>query len=541
MAGASPNAGISTVPAATGGVDFYNSLFGMPPENAIQLINWWPEVYGCSHRKGYRHWAGGIEDHPIGSLYTYHTNSSTGGSYLYAFSNGSMWDVSQADTAYPAPARTAVVTGLSTDIWQATMFANSGKTNKVFVSGQDNPIWLHQTAPPAVIYDRLIAGDGIVPGTISGFDPKNAIDVTIHQSRLWFVEKDTGYGWYLEPNVAYGVASVFDFTPLFKRGGYLQSLATWTVDDGDGADDLLVAFSSEGDVAVYKGIDPSGDLSTWSLQGVYYAGAPLKGHRFHCKVSGDLKFLTQQGLVSMNDMLTSTRVVSPQSNVEAQPVQQFLAEQASVFGGLEGWDMKFVSSINMLLINIPGVTVDGDLQVAENVVNTKWSTFRSMNMTCICADFQDVFFFGSTLGNVMQGWTGNSDHVNVFNLPAGNPITAVVQQAYNYFGTPATNKQVGMYRPNFLLGGDLQWKSSINYDFEFATAEVPGSSLSIGTPRWDQAIWDDARWAGGQRVQKEWAQAQGYGFAASLSMATRSSGPVTWVNTDWTIKSGGVL
>ena len=82
--------------------------------------------------------------------------------------------------------------------------------------------------------------------------------------------------------------------PLFKRGGYLQSLATWTVDDGDGSNDLLVAFGSEGDVAVYGGTDVD-TADAWTLQGVYYAGAPIAGHRFHCKVNGDLKFLTDEG------------------------------------------------------------------------------------------------------------------------------------------------------------------------------------------------------------------------------------------------------
>jgi hypothetical protein len=464
---------------------------------------------------------------------------------LYAFTGISpdavMYDVTSTDSAYPPPVRTPVVTGLSTDIWQATMFATGGGTQKVFVSGQDNPIWLHQTSPPAVVYDRLTAGNGTDPGTISGVNPASWVDVTIHQKRLWFVEKDTTVGWYsVEPDNVYGVYKSFDFGPLFKRGGFLQSLATWTVDDGEGSDDLLVAFGSEGDVAVYKGTDVETE-GQWALQGVYYAGPLLQGHRFHAKVAGDLKFLTQQGLVSMNDMLTSTRVISPQSNVEAQPIQQFLAEQAGLFGFLPGWDMKFIAAINLLLINIPGVTQDGDLQLAENIVNSKWTTFRGMDMTCICPDYQEVFFFGNSVGHVLQGWTGNADHVNVFNDPAGTPVTALAQQAYNYFGTPGNNKQVGMYRPNFLLSADLAWKSLIAYDFTFQTPVTPDAGVGGISPLWDSAIWDASFWAGGLRAQKDWAQAEGYGFAGSLSIATRSSGEVTWVNTDFTMKPGGIL
>lgn len=525
-------AGITTVPSPVGGVDYFSSLFGMPPENAIQLVNWWPEVYGCTHRKGFREWQRGLGG-PVGSIFSYHSRS--GQDLLYAFAGDSMFDVTPLNGTPDD-----VVTGLSTSIWQATMFANSAGTHKVFVSGQDDPIWIHQTLPPAVIYDRLIAGDGTDSGTIAGIDPRVFIDVTIHQRRLWFVEKDTTFGWYLPPDQVYGVAKMFDFGPLFKRGGFLQSLATWTVDDGEGSDDLLAAFGSEGDVAIYKGIDPDGDETTWMLQGVYYAGPPISGHRFHCKVAGDLKFLTTQGLCSLNDMLTSSRVVSPQSNVESQPVQQFLAQQTSLYGFLPGWDVKYMASINMLLINVPSVTLDGSVSIVENIVNTKWSTFLGYDANCYVADFQDVPFFGTPDGRVIQGWVGNTDDVTP-EAPGGETITALAQQAYNYFGTPANNKQVGIYRPNFLVSRSLQWKSTINYDFTFRMPSIILQPTPPGVPRWDVAIWDAAFWAGGLRAIKQWASAEGLGFAGSLSIVTRSDGEVVWVNTDFTIASGGIL
>ena len=524
------DAGITTVPSAMGGVDFFSNLFGMPAENAIRLVNWWTEVYGCVHRRGYREWE---RDFPatVESMYAFHTRY--GQDFLYSFAGDSMFD----STTLNGPPDD-VVTGLSTAIWQATMFANSAGTHKVFVSGQDNPIWIHQTAPPVVDYDRLTAGNGTDPGTISGVDPKNFIDITIHQKRLWFVEKDTTYGWYLPTEQVFGVASKFDFGPLFKRGGYLQSIATWTVDSSDGPDDLLVAFGSEGDVVVYKGIDPN-TIDTWGLQGVYYAGAPIAGHRFHTKVSGDLKFITTQGLISMNQMFTSSQTVSPQNNVESQLVQQFLAEQANMYGFLPGWDLKFIASINMIVVNIPSVTVDGSLQLVMNVVNTKWSTFLGLDATCWVTDYNETPYFGSGT-RVLQGWVGNTDNVTPED-PAGKPITALVQQAYNFYGTPANNKQVGLYRPNFLTTSSVAWKSTISYDFRFRIPILQVNPPTPIAPDWDDALWDAAYWAGGLHAQKDWASAEGLGFAGSLSMMTRSDGEVVWVNTDFTISTGGIL
>jgi len=524
-------AGITTVPSAIGGVDFFSSLFGMPAENAIRLVNWWPDVYGCVHRRGFREWERGAPGN-VESIYAFH--SRFGQDFLYAFAGTEMLDVTSLD-ATPDP----VVTGLASALWQATMFANSAGTHKVFVNGIDDPIWLHQVTPPAIDYDRLTAGDGIVAGTISGVNPNDFVDITIHQKRLWFVEKDTTYGWYLPPEQVWGVASKFDFGPLFKRGGYLQSLATWTIDSSDGPDDLLVAFGSEGDVVVYKGIDPDSSTGDWALQGVYYAGAPIAGHRFHTKVSGDLKFVTTQGLMSMNTMFTSSQTVAPQNSVEQQMVQQFIAEQANLYGFLPGWDLKFLAAFNMLILNIPSVTQEGSLQLVENVVNSKWSTFLGLDATCWVTDYQEFPFFGSD-DRVIQGWVGNTDNVTPED-PAGKPITALVQQAYNFFGTPANNKQVGLFRPNFLTTSKVAWKAIVSYDFTFKIPMLQFFPPQVGVPAWDQAIWDASYWSGGLHAQKAWASAEGMGFAGSLSMATRSDGEVVWVNTDFTISSGGIL
>jgi hypothetical protein len=201
--------------------------------------------------------------------------------------------------------------------------------------------------------------------------------------------------------------------------------------------------------------------------------------------------------------------------------------------------MKFVASQNMLVINIPSVAVDGTLQLVENVVNGKWSTFLGMDATTWVADFTDSPFFGGQ-GRVLRAWTGNVDDVS-YDRPQGFPITAMVQQAYNYYGTPANNKQVGLYRPNFLTNRAVVWKGVIRYDFSLYPVFIHVGSVPTNLARWDTAIWDAGIWSGGMHAQKEWASAEGMGFAGSLVMATRSDGEVVWVNTDMTVTSGGIL
>lgn len=518
-------ASVNTVTAPVAGLDAYNSLAGMPENAAIALVNWFPQAYGLYMRRGYTEHVIGLGG-SVKTLATYN-RAATGGSALIAWANGNMYDATTAGVG------TSLLSGLVSDIWQTTSFANSAGTHLVAFDGVDDGIWLH-----GVTVDRLIAGDGIANGTWSGVDPKNLIDVTIHQRRIWAVQKDTTYGWYLPPDQVYGVASKFDFGPLFRHGGYLQTIATWTVDDGDGADDMLVAVSSTGDVAVYKGIDPS-NASTWALTGVYYMGAPVSGRRFATKVGGDIKFITQQGIVSLNDMLTSTKTTQAQTNIESRPIQQPLSEAASALGTLEGWQCYFCAPLNMLMVNIPSITSEGNIQFVENVVNGAWCEFNGYNARSFVT-YQDLPFFGGPDGIIYKGWFGHSDNVTLAG-GAGNPVVATVQQAYSYFGTPAVNKQIGMYRPNFLVAADAIYGSEIAYDFTFQTPNfgfaVPGSPEA----RWNSAIWDVARWVGTLKAQREWSQAQGMGVAASLCMICQSNAEALWISTDYTYITGGPL
>lgn len=516
-------AGVTTLPAPIGGLNAYDSLAGMPETDAIALVNLFPQNYGLYLRRGYSTWATGLGA-SVNSLYS-HSNTS-GVDKLYAWAGTSFFDATSQGAV-----GAAIFTGLTANIpWQATSFANSAGAHMVAFNGSDDGIWVSGAGN-----QRLILGDGIVNATWKNVDPKNLIDVTIHQRRIWAVEKNTTYGWYLPPDQVYGVAVKFDFGPMFKHGGYLQSLATWTVDDGDGADDILVAISSMGDVAVYKGIDPS-SAATWACQGVYFSGEPVSGRRFHTKVAGDLKFMTQQGLVSLNDMLTSTKVNAAQSTIESRLVQAPLAEAATLLGSSAGWDIKFVAALNMLLINIPSVSSQPQIQFVENVINGKWCEFNGYAANCF-ADYQNLPFYGGTDGIVYRGWYGHADNVTAGN-PAGTPILGVCQQAYSYFGAPAVQKQVGMYRPNFLVESDLVYGSAIAYDFAFKTPEIVFSPGAGSGSRWDSSLWDTALWGGSLKTQRQWSQASGMGVAGSICIAIRSNAEALWVSTDLTVAVG---
>lgn len=513
---------VTSVPAPIGGLNARDSLAAMPPTDAIILQNWWPQPYGVSVRKGYREWATGMPAE-VATIASW--ASSSGPQKLFAWSGDSMYDISAV-----GPVGAPMVTGLTNSIWDTVNPANSAGSHLIALNGLDNGI-LYGPAGVA----RISAGDGIVPNTWAGIDPKMSVCPTVHQHRLWVVEKDSASGWFLPPDALQGTFLEFDFGPLFSRGGFLQFLSTWTLDDGNGATDHLIAVSSRGEAVVYEGTDPEDDLN-WRLTGVYFIGAPVMGRRCFCKAGGDQYILTQQGVVSMSQTLTSTKVNATEDKLVSNKIQFLISELVNSYSTLFGWDMKYFPKDNMLIVNVPSVTVGGNIQLAANQITNAWAEFRDIDSVC-WSTFGSTQFFGDYNGRVLMFWISTIDDVKLDGT-GGRGIISSVMQAYAYFGAFATQKQVGMYRPTFIVNAPLAVSSSILYDYAIESLPAPTSPPRSYSALWNYGLWNQAVWGGGDAVQKQWFQAQGIGVAAALRMVTQTEAEVLWVATDYSFIGG---
>jgi len=518
---------VSSVPAPVGGLNARDSIIAMAPTDAIVLRDWWPQPYGCSIRKGYQKWSQGL----TGMVHSLASYAGVGGAqYFYAWAGGNFYDVTTQ-----GPVGAAIYSGLTSDVpWQSVQLVNAAGAHLLAVNGVNDGIII-STGVPA----RIVAGDGIAPNTWAGLDPQDAVQLTVHQSRLWAVEKDTANGWFLAPDAIQGTFKKVDFGPLYSRGGYLLFLATWTMDDGNGAEDHLVAMSSEGQAAVFAGTDPEDDTK-WAMVGVYYLGPPVAGRRAYTKVGGDLIILTQQGVVSMTETLVSTKVEASATKLKSDKIQYLVSSVTSQYGGEFGWQVMYFAELNMLLINVPTPVVTGNFQLVSNQITNAWTQFTNMDAASWLNRAQNPFF-GDYDGNVWLSWSGGLDKV-ALDGTGGSGISALVQQAYSYLGSPTTQKQVGMYRPNFVVSTPVNFGTNIVYDFADAPIPVPGSVPSNDPSSWNSGIWNTSRWSGGTSVQRAWVQAMGIGSAASLQLSLRSTGEVLWVSTDYSFVNGeGIL
>jgi len=515
-----------TIPAPLGGLNVFDNLTTMPPTDAIKLVNLVPQPYGCMVRKGYRVHASGVGG-PVESLGSW--IDRTGQTKLFAFGDLKMFDVT-----LPGPVGAPLLSGFTSNHWQNVSFANVAGTHSVFVNGTDNPIW-YSTAG----IKRLVLGNGLDNGTIKGINPDSFIQVTVHQRRLWFVPINDTRGWFLPPDTMYGEAKYFDFGPFFKRGGYLSTLSTWTVDAGEGSNDKLVAVSSNGEAVVFSGINVE-TASTWNHVGTYFIGAPISGRRYYTNITGDLLYLTSAGIISMATVLVSTQVNAVENAVYSKKIQFLLSEMTSSLAEVAGWEMEFFPAINLLIINIPTVHAGSNGQLVNNVTNNSWCTFIGMDARC-WHRLHTMPYFGDVGGRVLRAWMGDKDEVQI-DGSGGTNILSRCQQAYTNFDSPTAQKQVGLYRPVFMGARKVGFSSRIIYDYITSDLVYPSGSVAKSpVSLWGDAYWGAGKWSGGYIVQKEWCSGEGMGMALSLMMNLTSEVETTWIATDYTVRSGGPL
>jgi len=513
----------TTVSAPVGGLNTFDSLANMPKGDAVMMKNFYPQPYGLLVRKGYKEHVTGIVG-DVESLITWQGRTSSDLKMWAASTDGNLYNVTSTTDA-----PTTDLSGLGVARWQSTNLVNAAGNHMVAFNGADDGLWYNGTT-----LTRLTAGNGTDSGTWANVDPSDLVQCVVHQRRLWAVEVNTTKGWYLAPDTIYGSATVFDFGALFGRGGYLMALASWTLDDGAGADDLLIAISSQGEIAVYRGIDPSGS-DTWELQGVYYVGAPI-GRRCVTKLAGEAILLTREGIVALSESLSSTKLNPSEYLGYASKIRQTLSDLITEVGTVFGWEPFVFPSSNMLIVNVPSSTEA--TQIVSNTILRAWSMFDNQEATCWALLDSAPYFANG--GKVYRAWFGNLDGADRV-TGVGTPVAAEAIQAFNYFEAPGKNKHIKMFRPTFVTDGEYALSAVALLDFDLTTTPTAAPLPLVVGSAWDAAVWDSGIWTGTITVNRYWIQGRGIGMAVALRISVATQNNTYWVSTDWLLEVGGVL
>lgn len=444
------------LPPPIAGLNTRDPLAGMRSGYATVLENWIPYPDRLEMRYG-------ASDHvtafanTVKALWTWEGPASAS---LWATTDAGVYNASAAGAA---PALSIALTNGATI--GATIATGAG-TYLMLVNGTDT----------------LKQFDGTTWSSVAAFGSFNtntACAIETYKQRLFFGQEDTLTLWYLGANSISGSATSYPLGAIFRRGGAIRALGTWTLDGGVGPDDHLVVVTTSGELAVFSGTDPS-TPATWALRGVYYIGRPL-GPLCLFKFGGDLLYLCESGIYPLSKALQSTS--TDRSVAITDTVQAYFSAAVSLYQAEPGWQAILQPTVPLLAFNLPGYP-EGR-QLVMNTQSKAWSLFSGWAARC-WARYNGLLYFGTGV-KVAQALTGSADF--------GGAITATLMQAYSQLGFPK-QKRIAQVRPFWQATADFSYTLGVANDFAGSPTSTLITGASSAASLWGTGVWGTSIWAG---------------------------------------------
>ena len=504
------------VPAPVGGLNTVNSIAQMPETDAVILENWFPTPTDIEIRNGYVKHVTGIPAGYVETLMNYASPTTT---KLFAINKpggtANVYDVTSSGAV-----GAAVLTGLTNARWEYVNFNNTGGAYLYMANGVDKPYLYNGSTWTAI--------DGASTPAITGVTTTKLRNPAVWKNRLWFVEDGTCNAWHLPLAAIGGAAQSIPLGAVFKMGGQLQTIFTVSIDNASSIDDYIAFLSSEGEIALYRGSDPS-SAGLFGLVGLYRAGRPI-GRRHVFRYGADTVLLTIDGVVTMSKLLMSNR--DNMATTLSYKIQPSISNDASAYSGNFGWQGILHPAGDKILINVPQQENITQYQYVMNTIHGSWTKYTGWNAACFELS-GDKLFFGCN-GFVAQCDTGASD--------AGDTIQGIVKPAFSYFGS-TQQKSFKLMRPIFSTNGALYFSVATPVDFSSDVPQTyPAVSNSISAAPWDTSPWDVTSWSGDAQIQKNWVGMAGIGFSATSYILTASDGlSYKLLSIDYVFETGGLF
>lgn len=510
-----PTARTESIPAPVGGLNAVDSLAAMPATDAVVLDNFFPQPTYVALRNGSSAWATGLPSW-VETIIPY--NDKAGNEKIFGISGTAVYDCSSAGAV-----GAAVVTALTNARWESVNIGTAAGAFLYAANGVDKPLYYDGAA--------WVKVDAASTPAITGVTTTKLFCPQVWKNRLWFIETGTSKAWYLPVQSIAGAATSFDVSTQFRLGGYLAAILTFSVSSATSFDDYIGFLSSEGELAVYQGTDPS-SATTFAIVGIYRLGKPI-GRRCWFKYGADAVIICSDGLVSVSRVI-SVGIQQPKDAISYK-IQALFAADLDAYGDNYGWQGAVHPSGNKLLINIPTNTNASYHQHVMNSISSAWCTFGQMNSpwnaATLCVSGDRLFYGGNT--KVYLADTGQNDD--------GAQIFGSMEPAFSYFGTNR-QKRFTMLRPILLTNGPIVPALGLNLDFSTNLPTGTPSYSTAGASVWDTALWDFGVWTSNQIVQSNWQTVYGLGYAAAVYMQIASTASTVQVlSFDWLMEDGGVL
>lgn len=517
---------------APSGLNAVDPPGALGPRDAVLLVNLIAGQRGLKPRPGTQEQATNVGTIPgeVRAILPFHAGAG-GADKLFATAVDGIYDVSTPTTS---PSRSYTFpSGIGLAGYGiATSFTGVDGTHYLLYADEVNG------------YLRYTEGGAWAAGSVTGVAPGMLAFVMAWKQRLWFVERGSTRAWYLGLGAIDGEATEFDFGPLFKTGGTLVGLWSWTMDGGAGADDRLVAVSSAGDVVVFRGTDPN-SASTFQQEGEWSLGGVPAGRRVATPFGGDILLITRLGLLPLSKLVTG-QLVAPDT-YETRAIRPLFDVAMNVQGEKLGWCVQNHPTDNFLMVNAPGLPGLPQEQFAMSYATRGWSLLRGLDILSMDV-WRGSLYFGTRDGRVMRNVGGMDGVSTEGGFDNAKPVRGVVLGAF-FTGQSPKLKQVRLLRPKFITEeGAPAVAPFVRYEYDITEPLTDPSFYGVQgvSSAWGSGLWGTATWGGGGAAalgtySRAFVAATGIGgtFAVGLVMLTQAPTIFTSIDVAW--EEGGLL
>lgn len=435
------------------------------------------------------------------------------GSHFYPYVDGGVWSLSYDAATAPFEVGETVTGGTSGATGIIHRIEDSGGTGKLFllsVTGTfEDDEALTGSISGAATVNGLISSAVPGPTFTGGLTSANMSFVWVYKNRLFFIERNSMNAWYaVDIDAAGGSFDVFPLAGVFPSGGSLLLGSAWSMESsGDGGlSEQCVFISTEGDVAVYQGGNPS-EASDWAKVGTYRIGRPL-GDRAIIRGGGDLAIATTVGLVPLSKAISLDVTALNVATISYKIADAW--SDALNLRGDSGWNCMLWPEGKMAVVSPPNpIGLSESVQFISNTETGAWCRFTGWDVRCMEV-FRGKLYFGSDNGAVYEANTGGNDD--------GATYFGVAVPMFEDLGTPANRKIAKLARVTARAATRVVDGVSFISDFSQELPAPPTATPYSDSNTWGSGTWGESRWSDSRSsvINSQWRSVGGSGYRASV-------------------------
>lgn len=470
-----------SLPAPMGGLNAIDPVQNMPANDAVVLDNFYPTESSITIRKGFELYYNDFPD-DIKTLFAYQGAVDT---LFCACDDGKIYRINKNVPV----TKTQIKSGLLNSQWQYINFATPDNRFLVAVNGTDK----------MQLFNGSTWSDADITGLKTGEaeDGISFTDIVTHKSRIWVI-RDKFTAGYLPVQSVQGAISDFELGSLFSKGGKLLKIFTFSMSNvNNGSDDYLGFLSSEGEIVIYQGTDPTSS-STWSSVGVYKLAKPI-GKRCIASFNGDVLIFTNQGVFSVQTLVSDSANVFYKT--PARKINPLIVKFIKSYGTNTGSSIFFIPEKNRLYVNL----LDNDdvaIQLVMNGLTGAWC--RYVGMPCFTQAIQGDMIYACHGQNIYLFDYGNNDN--------GQVIKAKAICAYSNYGS--TEKKYITHLKPFIFAKPTEkpkYYCEIATDFKTPVINNEMTNIFNNVALWGVGLWGNALWSVGEQILNDWVLSGGFG------------------------------